>query len=127
MLLAGLSAIPEVLYQQAAVDRAGPWQRFVFITMPQLKPVLVVTLLFRTIQAVCIFDVIFVLTGGGPGAATQSLSVLAYSYFGSGDFGYGSAASTLVFALALLMAILHVRSTRNQTRNQTRNEAWSRA
>jgi multiple sugar transport system permease protein len=123
MLLAGLSAIPEVLYQQAAVDRAGPWQRFVYITLPQLKPVLVVTLLFRTIQAVCIFDVIFVLTGGGPGAATQSLSVLAYSYFGSGDFGYGSAVSALLFALALLLATLYVRSTRNSARNGT----WRRA
>jgi multiple sugar transport system permease protein len=112
LLLAGLSSIPEVLYQQATVDRASMWQRFVHITLPQLKPVLLVTLLFRTIQAVAVFDVVFVLTGGGPGAATQSLSVLAFGYFGSGDFGYGSAVSVLLFALALLLALLYTRTAR---------------
>ena len=112
LLLAGLSSIPEVLYQQATVDRANMWQRFLHITLPQLKPVLLVTLLFRTIQAVSIFDVVFVLTGGGPGAATQSLSILAFAYFGSGDFGYGSAASVLLFAITLVLALLYVRTAR---------------
>jgi multiple sugar transport system permease protein len=109
ILLAGLSAIPEDLYRQAAIDRAGAIQRFRFVTVPLLKPVLLVVFLFRTIQAICIFDVIFVLTRGGPGGATESVSILAYRYFGAGDFGYGSAISVLLFLAAFALSLLYVR------------------
>jgi multiple sugar transport system permease protein len=112
ILLAGLSAIPEVLHHQAKVDQANFISRFFRITLPLLKPVLVVTLLFRTIQAIRIFDVIYVLTGGGPGGATESLSIFAYNYFSSGDFGYGSAASVILFVLALTLSVLYVRAAR---------------
>ena len=69
LLLAGLSAIPEELYRQAEVDRADPLQRLFRVTLPLLRPVLVVALLFRTIDSLRVFDLIFVLTGGGPGGA----------------------------------------------------------
>jgi multiple sugar transport system permease protein len=117
ILLAGLSSIPEELYRQAEVDRATLLQRFYRITLPLLKPVLVVTFLFRTIQALQIFDYIYVLTGGGPGGSTTSLSLFAYNYFTSGDFGYGSACSVILFlmAFALSIAYLGLGAFRRQT------------
>ncbi len=111
ILLAGLAAISQDLYNQARIDRAGFVTRFFKITLPLLKPVLVVTLLFRTIQALRIFDVIYVLTGGGPGGATESLSIFAYKYFTAGDFGYGSAASVILFILALLLSVTYVKAS----------------
>ena len=87
-------------------------QRFFKITLPLLKPVLVVALLFRTIDAVRIFDLIYVLTGGGPGGSTTSLSLYAYNYFVSGDFGYGSAVSVVIFLLAVFLSLLYIRFSR---------------
>jgi multiple sugar transport system permease protein len=109
ILLAGLSGIPEELYRQARVDGANTLQRFFRITLPLLRPVLLVALLFRTIDALRIFDVIYVLTGGGPGGATTSLSLYGYEYFLAGDFGYGSAVSVVLFLIAFSLAILYVR------------------
>lgn len=109
LLLAGLSAIPEDLYRQAMVDRATFVQRFFRLTLPLLWPVLVVTVLFRSVEALRIFDLIFVLTGGGPGGSTLSLSLLGYRYFSSGDFGYGAAVSVVLFVLALGFSVAYVR------------------
>jgi len=105
ILLAGLSAIPQDLYRQAEVDRANFVQRFFKITLPLLKPVLIVVLLFRTIEALRVFDLIFVLTGGGPGGATTSVSLFGYDYYSAGDFGYGSAASVILFFIALGLSL----------------------
>jgi trehalose/maltose transport system permease protein len=112
ILLAGLSAIPQDLYRQARVDRANFVQRFSKITLPLLKPVLIVVVLFRTIEALRVFDLIFVLTGGGPGGATTSVSLFGYDYFSAGDFGYGSAASVILFFIALGLSLGLVRLSR---------------
>ncbi|UCD82499.1 MAG: sugar ABC transporter permease [Desulfobacterales bacterium] len=109
ILLAGLSAIPDDLYRQAKVDRANCVQRFFMITLPLLKPVLIVVLLFRTIEALRVFDLIFVLTGGGPGGATTSVSLFGYNFFSAGDFGYGSAASVILFIMAFGVSLGLVR------------------
>ncbi|MBP2688459.1 MAG: transporter permease, partial [Deltaproteobacteria bacterium] len=109
LFLAGLSAIPEDLYRQAAVDRAGPVQRFARITLPLLRPVFVVALLFRTIDALRVFDLVFVLTGGGPGGSTTSLSLYGYDAFTGGDFGYGSAVSVVLFLIAFALSVAYVR------------------
>jgi multiple sugar transport system permease protein len=109
ILLAGLSAIPDHLYWQAEIDGATFLRRFFAITLPLLRPVLIVAVLFRTIDALRIFDLIYILTSGGPGGATASLSLLGYTYFVGGDFGYGSAISTLIFIVALLIALTVVR------------------
>ncbi len=109
ILLAGLSGIPRDLYSQAAVDGATPVQKFFRITLPLLKPVLAVALIFRTIDAIRIFDMVYVLTGGGPGGATTSLSLYAFKNFLTGDFGYGSAVSMIVFAIALCFSLFYVR------------------
>lgn len=112
ILLAGLSAINPELYKQAQVDRANFLQRFFHVTLPLLKPVLVVTLLFRTVMALRVFDIIYVLTGGGPGGSTNALSLFAYRYFSSADFGYGSAISVLLFFCALVLSIFYVKAGR---------------
>ncbi len=109
ILLAGLSTIPPDLYEQSLVDGTTMWQRFYKITLPLLKPVLVVALLFRTIDAIRIFDLIYVLTGGGPGGSTTSMSFYAYNFLVSGDYGYGSAVSVIVFILAALLAVLYIK------------------
>jgi len=108
ILLAGLSSIPGELYEQAKIDRASLVQRFFRLTLPMLKPVLIVAFLFRTIQALQIFDYIYVLTGGGPGGSTTSLSLFAYNHFASGDFGYGSAASVILFLIAMSLSTFYL-------------------
>jgi multiple sugar transport system permease protein len=109
ILLAGLSSIPEVLYRQATIDGADVMRRFFYITLRLLKPALVVAVLFRTIDSIRVFDLLYVLTGGGPGGSTTSLSLEAYNYYISGDLGYGSTLSVIVFLLAFALAVLYIR------------------
>ncbi|KPJ52171.1 ABC transporter permease [candidate division TA06 bacterium DG_24] len=115
ILLAGLSVIPSELYRQAKVDGANFLYRFYRITVPLLKPTIIVALLFRTIDALRIFDLIYVLTHGGPGGATTSLSLYGYRYFLVGDFGYGSSISVTLFVIALVLALIYVRLSRWST------------
>jgi multiple sugar transport system permease protein len=112
ILLAGFATIPADLYRQAEVDGSHFLQRFYYVTLPLLRPVILVGLLFRTIDAIRIFDMIYVLTGGGPGGTTTSLSLYAFQYYVSGDFGYGSAISLMVFLLAGLLAVGYIRMGR---------------
>ena len=109
ILLAGLSSINRDLYKQAMIDGTNFIQRFIKITLPLLKPALVVALLFRSIDAIRIFDLIYVLTGGGPGGSTSSLSIYAFNYYVSGDFGYGSAVSVIVFLAAVILSVLYIK------------------
>ncbi|MBI2469706.1 MAG: sugar ABC transporter permease [Planctomycetes bacterium] len=100
IVLAGLSAIPQEIYKASVVDGANAWQRFRFITLPLLLPVLGVAILFRAIDALRIFDLVYVLTGGGPGGSTETLSVYAYKlFFYKGDFGQGAATSVIILLL----------------------------
>ncbi len=112
ILLSGLQTIPKQLYEQAKIDRANLFQVFRLITVPLLKPVIITAVLFRTIDAIRVFDTVFVLTRGGPGGTTTSLSLYAYKYFISGDFGYGSAVSILLFLAAMLLAFFYVKMAR---------------
>lgn len=105
ILLAGLQTISEDLYEQARIDQANLFQRFRHITLPLLAPVAIVAVLFRTIDALRIFDLIYVITGGGPGGSTATLSIHAYHLFTAGDFGRGSASSVVLFAIAFVLAL----------------------
>ena len=109
IILAGLSTIPRDLYKQAMIDGTNFVQRFFRITLPLLRPVIIVALLFRTVDAIRIFDLVYVLTGGGPGGSTTSISLYAYNYYVTGDFGYGSAVSVIVFFLAALLAAAYIK------------------
>ncbi|MDV2991586.1 MAG: Trehalose transport system permease protein SugA [Chroococcidiopsis sp. SAG 2025] len=105
LLLAGLQSIPGDLYEAHSLDGATPWQSFWKITVPLLMPQIIVSLLFRFAQAFAIFDLIQVMTGGGPGGATETVSIYIYStvmrYL---DFGYGSALIVVTF-LILVIAV----------------------
>lgn len=105
ILLAGLQGIPREVLEAARVDGAGPWQRFRRITLPLLLPSLVVATLFRSIQAWGAFDLVYVMTGGGPGGSTETLSLYAFqSWFRYLDFGYGAAVAVQGMLVALLLA-----------------------
>lgn len=104
LLLAGLKAIPRELYQAALVDGASAWAAFRHITLPLLLPVILIVLVFRTMDAARVFDAIYVLTGGGPGNSTETLSIYAYkTLFQTLQFGYGSALASVMFLLVLMM------------------------
>ncbi len=109
LLAAGLQSIPRELYQAAAVDGASRWTVLRRVTLPLLAPVILVALVFRTIDAFRAFDSIYVLTGGGPADSTETLSIYAYKVlFQSLEFGYGSAIAVAVFACVALAAAGYV-------------------
>ena len=113
MLLAGLQTIPGELYESAKVDGAGRFRIFLSITLPNLKGVLLIVLLFRTMGAIRIFDIIFGITGGGPGNSTATLLYQAYKYlFGDMNFGLGSALSTIITLIILLLSVLYIKFLR---------------
>ena len=105
LLLGALQAIPRDLYLAARVDGAGWWAQFRRITLPLLAPVILIVLTFRTMDAFRVFDAVYVLTGGGPGNSTETLSIYTYkTLFQSLQFGYGSAQATMMFLLVALLA-----------------------
>lgn len=109
IVLAGLQTVPKDLLDQARVDGANIFHRFFRITIPTIKPIIIVALLFRTIDALRVFDLVYVITGGGPGGATISLSLYGYKFFLLGDFGYGSAVSIALFVIAFIFALVYIR------------------
>jgi multiple sugar transport system permease protein len=107
ILLAGLAAIPPDLARAARVDGAGSFRVFFEITLPLLRPALVVTALFRFLDSFRVFDAIYVLTGGGPASTTETLAVYIYKVvFQTLRFGYGSAIAVTMFLLAGVASVL---------------------
>lgn len=110
LLLAGLQTISGSLYEAARVDGASPIQQFFKITLPLLTPTIVVTLLFRTLDAFKIFDLVYVLTGGGPANATETISIYTYkTMFAQMNFGEGSALSVIGFICIAIISIFYIR------------------
>lgn len=110
LLLAGLQNISHSLYEAASIDGANKVQSFFRVTLPLLKPSILVALLFRTLDAFRVFDLIYVLTGGGPGGKTETLSIYAYKVmFGQTNFGYGSIIVMIMFLCVAFIAILFVK------------------
>jgi multiple sugar transport system permease protein len=106
ILLAGLQNIPRDLYEAIEVDGGGPWAKFRYVTWPHLLPFVFVAVVFRFVQAFAIFDLVWVMTGGGPGGATETVSVYTYRmYLRYLDFGYGSALAVATVAILALTAI----------------------
>jgi multiple sugar transport system permease protein len=107
ILLAGLQSIPKDLYEAYAIDGANSWQSFRQITLPLIMPQILIAMLFRFAQAFGIFDLVQVMTGGGPGGATETVSIYIYStvmrYL---DFGYGSALVVVTFLLLIAAVAL---------------------
>ncbi|AEM77974.1 carbohydrate ABC transporter permease [Thermoanaerobacter wiegelii] len=110
LLLAGLQNISHDLYEAARVDGAGSIRQFFSITLPLLKPTILVALIFRTLDAFRVFDLIFVMTGGGPGNSTETLSIYAYkTLFRNLDFGMGSAIAVIIFVFVFIFAMMYIR------------------
>ena len=111
LLLSGLYALPQDLYEAAAADGANALQRFVHLTVPLLRPLLLAAFLLRFLDALKLFDSVFVLTRGGPGTTTEVLSFHIYHY-GIGEFfrvGYGSAMSILVLIMSAILSLVCIR------------------
>jgi len=110
LLTAGLQVIPRELYHAAKIDGAGSWAIFRNITLPLLKPVILVVLIFRTLDAFRVFDAVYVLTGGGPAPTTETLSIYAYKVlFQTLQFGYGSAISVIVFLCTACISLFYIK------------------
>jgi len=112
LCLAGLSAIPEYLYEAAAIDRAGTWFQFRRITLPQVMPLLLIAVLFRTIEAFKQFDLVYGLTGGGPGDLTETVSIRLYrlAFAGQLNTGLSSALAYIVLIIIIAVSNLYIRS-----------------
>jgi len=107
LLLSGLQTIPGDIYESAIVDGAGVFQRFAYITLPMLRSMLSIVIIFEMIFALKVFDIIFVLTAGGPADATNVLGWQIYTEtFRKLDFGAGSSIAMLLGIITLAMAIL---------------------
>jgi multiple sugar transport system permease protein len=116
LLLAGLQVIPDDVYDAAKVDGATTWQRFRSITLPLLLPAILVALIFRTLDALRIFDLPFVLTGGTNG--TSTLSLIAQKELTTNNLiGYGSALSVLTFIIVMAVSFIYIKSVGGNIRS----------
>ena len=110
ILIAGILAIPRDYYEAASIDGASGWQAFLHITLPQLRPVLAVTTLLNLLYALRVFDIVYVLTNGGPGHATETVYTTIFDAFSLGQWGIATALSTvfLIVMVALGYVVLRV-------------------
>jgi len=110
--LAALQSIPGVLYEAANIDGAGVIQRFRYVTLPLLRPIILVLIILRSIWSINSFDMVYVLTAGGPANATQLASLYVYkTAFERGMFSSSATASMMIFLVVLVLAILFMRAT----------------
>ena len=111
LLLAGLQSIDPALYDAARMDGASAWRQFRHVTLPLLRPALLVALLFRALDAFRVFDVVYVMTAGGPGTATEVVSLYTFSTLLQHlRFGYGAALSMIIFLATFVLALLYIRA-----------------
>jgi len=115
IILAGLQTISDEVYEAASIDGATAWQKFRHVTLPLLWPALLLALLFRTIDALRVFDLVFVMTQGGPADATNVLQFYGYKKtFAEGMIGYGSTVAVTVFMISLVLALAYLRALRSE-------------
>lgn len=115
ILLAGLQTIPRRLYESARVDGANPWQSFLHVTLPLLKPQILVVLVLETVWAIRVFDVVYAMTRGGPANASMVLNYLTYKEtFEYLHFGYGAALAWIMLIITLGLAIIYVAQLRSE-------------
>jgi raffinose/stachyose/melibiose transport system permease protein len=109
ILIAGLQAIPREYYEAAAIDGASKWQSFTRITLPLLMPVLTVTTVLNLLHGLKVFDIVFVLTNGGPGRATETVYTAIFQDFSKGRYGVATALSSLLFLVMIFLGYLVIR------------------
>jgi multiple sugar transport system permease protein len=115
LMLAGLSAIPSGLYEAAEVDGASRWQRFRYVTVPMLRPTLLLGAVLGTIGLVQWFEEPYVMTRGGPLNSTLSVSMFTLNQFGFGNYSYAAAASYVIFAIMVVLTVVQFRLLRSNT------------
>jgi multiple sugar transport system permease protein len=119
LFLAGLQTIAPEILEAARLDRATAWQRFRYVTLPLLKAPLLIVLVYETMIAVSVFDLVYVLTGGGPGTSTTLFSWYAYtSTFKFLNLGHGAALSFLLTAFLILAIVIYMRLVRVRAETQ---------
>jgi len=115
VLLAGLQAIPQEPYEAAIVDGSSGWQTFCHVTLPLLRPAILIALLLRTMDLLRVFDQIFILTQGGPGFSTETVSLYIYrTAFRFSDFGYAAAMSFVLLLLTNVISVGYIRLLQKQ-------------
>lgn len=119
LVLSGLKAIPDYLYEAAAIDRASSWFQFWRITVPQVTPLLLIAVLFRTIEAFKAFDLVMGMTGGGPGDQTELIAVNLYrqAFQGQWRTGHSSALAYILLFIIIAISNLYIRYI-NQMREE---------
>lgn len=114
-ILSGLQLIPDELYDSAKIDGANPLKAFWFITIPLLKPILLVVLVYETMVSILTFDIVYVLTGGGPADSTSLISWFAYAeIFRKLNLGHGIALSIIIALITLVLIFIYLRLLRTQ-------------
>jgi len=113
LLLAGLQNVPPILYRAARLDGASAWQAFRFVTLPHMRTTILICVVLQSIWALKVFDLIYVLTKGGPADGTVLLNFLSYRQtFDFGDFGYGAALADILFLMMFVLALIYLRTFR---------------
>jgi multiple sugar transport system permease protein len=109
LLLAGLQGLPDDVYEAAELENASPWQQFWGITFPMMLPISAAVIFIRIVESFKIIDTVFVMTGGGPGVATETLTLFAYQEgFKKFNLGYTSALSFLFLAVVLILSLVYL-------------------
>ncbi|HUX21331.1 MAG TPA: sugar ABC transporter permease [Spirochaetia bacterium] len=115
LVLAGLQMIPGELYEAAKVDGAGRWRNFTSITLPGIRPALLVALVLKTIDGLRVFDIIYLMTAGGPASVTKTLSIYVYQEsFGFLHLGQASAFSVITVAIIFIFVLVYIRVIRSE-------------
>ncbi|MET0506724.1 MAG: sugar ABC transporter permease [Burkholderiaceae bacterium] len=113
VMLATLASLPTDIYEAARLDRARPWQRFVYLTLPLIRPAIVMVVIIRMMTALSAFAAIYAATGGGPGSATEILNLYAYrTSFNELNLGYGASLAMVLLAITLAISYLMFRLRR---------------
>jgi ABC-type sugar transport system permease subunit len=116
-LLAGLQTVPADVLEAATIDGASAWQRTRLVTLPMLKPLLLVLLVISTIWDFKVFDQVFVLTGGGPARKTEILTISTYQQaFTQSEFGLGSALAMVLFLILLVVTVIYIKLVKDEER-----------
>jgi len=115
LLYSGLQDIPEELYEAGSLDGTNAWTRFWYITWPQLRPVVSITLMLGVIYTLKVLDIILGLTQGGPANATQTIALMSYQHsFVQFKFGQGAALSNILIVISLVFAVVYLRVNRRR-------------
>ena len=118
IFLAGLNAIPYEFYEAAEIDGANAWQRLRHVTLPMLTGAITINLVFGITYGLKVFDVVYILTNGGPGHATEVMTTYAFKLYASGNYALSSALNTILFAITLCAGVLIVRYMSRQEVHQ---------